>query len=234
MMDNLRDAAAERGVLGGVCTYGADAYADVSDLVSGKSFAVDSNQIIWACLEHIFQENPKAVVDYPTIMSAAQSLGLASLFDPAEEKAHLRAVMNVPVKQESVRPLAAQVKKLEFIRQAYGVVDGVRDDILTLTETETFESIMARIEGPILDILSLLGTSTAGPQGMSEGVRHYAEYLAKNVRDVVGIKSGYREYDRAIGGGFRPGVSCIGARPKVGKTMLGMNMGVRVASGAGY
>jgi replicative DNA helicase len=115
------------------------------------------------------------------------------------------------------------------------VVDAVRDDLLTVTGTEPIEAILSRVENPILDISSLLTGSGQGPRSMGDGVREYVGHLAANQRDVVGIPSGFRKYDQAIGGGFRPGtVNCIGARPKVGKTLLGMNVGVRVASGAGY
>lgn len=233
---SLSDAAAERAVIASVVQYGLNAYSDASDLVTTKSFTVDFNQTLWACLERIFSENPQAAVDYPTILSAAKSIGLPNAFDDPKETAHLRAILNFPVKQENVRALAAQVRKLEFARKAYGVVEGVRDDLLTVTGTEPFEEIVSRIESPILDIASLLNSAgSEGPKAVGEGVRAYADHLAANQRDVVGIRSGYREYDRAIGGGFRPGtINCIGARPKVGKTLLGMNIGMRVASGAGY
>jgi replicative DNA helicase len=234
-MNNLCDAAAERAVLAGVCTYGADGYADVADLVTAKSFSVDSNQSVWACLEYVFKENPKAQVDLPTLLSAAQAVGLGGTFDPPAERDHLRAVMNMAVKKENVRPLAFQVRKLEFARHALDVVDAVRDDLLTVTGTEPIEAILSRVENPILDISSLLTGSGQGPRSMGDGVRDYVGHLAANQRDVVGIPSGFRKYDQAIGGGFRPGtVNCVGARPKVGKTLLAMNVGMRVASGAGY
>jgi replicative DNA helicase len=234
-METLRDVAAERAVLGAVCTYGADSWVEVSDLVSGKSFAVDSNQTIWACLSHIFADDPRAVVDYPSLMSAARGLGVDHVFERPEELAHLRAVMNFPVKPETVRGLAKVLRKLEFARDALGVVDGVRADLATVTGAESIDAILAKAEGPVLNLSSLLTKGGGGPSSVGEGVRDYAAHLARHKRDVVGIPSGFPGYDRAIGGGFRPGtVNCIGARPKVGKTLLGMNIGVRVASGAGY
>jgi replicative DNA helicase len=234
-MEELRDVAAERAVLGAVCTYGADAWVDVSDLVSGKSFAVDSNQTIWACLGHVFAGDPKAVVDYPTLMSAARALGLDSVFDRPEEQAHLRAVMNFPVKPENARGLAKVLRKLEFARDALGVVEDVRADLATVTGAESIDAILAKVEGPVLGLSSLLNKAGGGPSSMGEGIRDYAAHLAAHKRDVVGIPSGFPGYDRAIGGGFRPAtVNCVGARPGVGKTLLGMNIGVRVASGAGY
>lgn len=234
-MSNLIDPAAERAVLGAVCTYGSDAYADVSDLVTSRSFGIDSNQTIWRCLEHLFADNPQAVVDYPTLMSAAAALGVSHLFDGAGEQAHLRAVMNVPVLLANARKMAGVLKKLEFIRQSRATVRGVLDDIDTMTGAEPIDSIVARIETPVLDNTSLLTQSGAStPLPVGAGVRDFVARLAANRRDTVGVSSGYPGYDQAIGGGFRPGtVNCIGARPGTGKTLLAMNVGVRVASGAG-
>ena len=49
----FQDVAAERAILAGVCRYGIDAYYDVADLVEPNSFSLDSNQIIYSCLQHI-------------------------------------------------------------------------------------------------------------------------------------------------------------------------------------
>lgn len=234
--DYLRDVSSERGVLAGVFAFGGDAYTDVADLITTKTLTDPSNKALWACVEHVYRDDPRAKIDYPTILSASRALGFGGLFDTnSDEIAHVRSLMNFPVQLENVRKYAGVLKKLEFARDALGVVDGVRANILGVTGHEPIEKIIADIEGPILDIASLLTKSGTGPEAIGLGLEEYIDYLANNVRDVVGIPSGFRQYDRAIGGGFRPGtVNCIGARPKVGKTLLGMNIGYRVASGVGY
>lgn len=234
-MEHLIDPAAERAVLAAVCTYGADAYADVSDLVTPKSFGIDSNQVLWRCLEYVFADDPRAVVDYPTLMSAAAALGVADLLAGQTEQAHLRAVLHFPVAQANARKMAGALKKLEFIRHSRATVQGVLDDVDSMTGAESIDNIIARIVTPILDNSAKLDQAGgSAPVAVGSGVRDFAAHLAANRRETVGISSGYRGFDRAIGGGFRPAtVNCIGARPGTGKTLLAMNMGVRIASGAG-
>jgi replicative DNA helicase len=210
------DVAAERAVLAGICTYGMDAYLDVSDLVGVNSFTIDSNQNLWKCLQLVLENSQ--VIDYPSILSSANALGLGAIFERPEEQAHLRAVMNFPVEMSNVRRLAARIKKLEFLRHASKVVDNVKHDINSLSGDEPVMSILSKIENPILDISSVLTQTTSGPQAISVGLRQYIEHLETNKRDMVGLSSGFPIYDFSIGGGFRPGtVNVIGARPKTGK-----------------
>lgn len=236
MSEQLRDVAVERAVLASVFAHGADAYTDVADLITAKSLTDPTHQTVWACVNHILGENPQARVDYPTLMAAANSLGVGGSFAKPEDLAVVRAIFNLPVRLENTRRLAGRLKKLEFTRDALHVVDGVRDNLLKVTGDESIESILSGIENPILDISSLLTqTHGSGPMAVGSGLREYMAHLAANQREVVGIRSGYRLYDFAIGGGFRPGtVNVIGARPKTGKSLLATNIAVRVASGAGY
>ena len=65
---------------------------------------------------------------------------------------------------------------------------------------------------------------------MSAGLDEYMEYLQNNKIDQVGISTGFPVYDQSIGGGLRKGtINVIGARPKVGKTLLSDNIGFHIA-----
>jgi replicative DNA helicase len=233
---DLTDLALERAVLASVFTHGADAFVDAADVLTPKSLTDPTHQTMWACAARVLGEDPRAHLDYPTLLSAARAMGVETALSRPEDLAVVRAVFNLPVKVENTRRLAGRLRKLEFARDALAVVDSVRDDLTKLTGDESIEAILAGIENPVLDIASLLiSAGSTGPQSVGAGLRDYAAHLAVNRRDVVGIPSGYRHYDRAIGGGFRRGtVNVIGARPKVGKSLLATNIGIRVASGCGY
>jgi replicative DNA helicase len=235
-VNQLNDVATEKAVLAGMFSYGCDAYLEVSDLISSSTFTDEWNQIAWACVCKALEEKEGLKrLDYPTLLSAAKSLGFGEEFSKPDAIIHLRSLFNFPVLMESVRSLAGVIKKLEFARQALTVIDGVRNGIANMTGHEDITAILADIETPILDISSLLTQNSSGPQKVGKGLREYAKYLGDNKRDVVGIPSGYRWYDIAIGGGFRPGtLNVIGARPKTGKSFLATNIAARVASGAGY
>ena len=67
----LSDPAAERAVLAGICKYGAEAYLDVADIIQDTTFTIDSNQIIYKCLQHVLQDGSYNKVDIASIYSSA-------------------------------------------------------------------------------------------------------------------------------------------------------------------
>jgi len=58
--------------------------------------------------------------------------------------------------------------------------------------------------------------------------------VSSNPLDQVGIPTGFNRYDFSIGGGLRRGtVNVVGARPKIGKTLFGENVGIYIAKHLG-
>jgi replicative DNA helicase len=232
----MRDLASERAVLAGVYQYGGSAWLEVSDLLCADSFVLESNQHIWRCFHEVFLDNPSATIDLPTILTVAGRLGMSDRFEKQEEKTYLRSITNFPVKLDNLRAFARVIKKLEIAREAQQRLLEAANEVRRITGKESIDQILGITEQPYLSLAEkLTSANSEGPEPMSEGLGDYVEHLANNPRDMVGIRSGYRMFDVAIGGGFRPGtVNVIGARPKVGKSLLATNIAARVASGAGY
>lgn len=230
-MDHLIDPAAERAVIAGVFAYGANAYLDIADIVTSRTFGLDSNQTIWACLDHIFKEAPDATPDYPSVMSAAKSLGVNDILDKPEEKQHLRAVMNMPVQLSNVRRLAGKIRKLEIGRLLDAQMGEAQINLRGISGDEPIDKILSMAEEPIFDLTSLLtGAQADGPRLMGAGAREYIQFLIDNPREQIGISTGMKWYDFAIGGGLRPNsLDIIMARPKTGKTMVVDNTGLYIA-----
>lgn len=230
------DHAAERAVLAGIFTYGSVVYDEISGLVTVSTFHLDSNQAIFKCLEHILKDMPDAKPDYPSIISAAHSLKLDKFFSKSEETNHLRGIMLMPVKQENVRKLAAKIKKLEMARELSVRHDEAKNNLIKVTGDESPDKIIAMSETPILEYVTELAmVGNEGPKQIGVGVKDYFKFLAEHVRDTVGISTGYKEFDKAIGGGLRKGtVNVIGARPKQGKTQHADNVCLYVAGVSNY
>jgi replicative DNA helicase len=233
-MSELTDVGTERAVLGGVAQYGADGYADVSDLVTTKTFSLDSNQVIWWCLDALYKNGQTAPVDSPTLLAVAHSLGKGNLFEKSEELAHLRAVLNFAPKQANLRKLAGRLKKLEFARQAVVTLEETAASVRQVTGEESVNDILAKIEAPVLDLTATLGERSEGPQPIGTGLADYVTHLREHPVETVGLSTGFARYDRAIGGGFRPGtINVVVARIKQGKSFLAANIGLNVATGLG-
>lgn len=231
----LSDPASERGLLAAVCTYGADAFFDVSDLVSTRSFTIDSNQVIWKCLSHAFEVNSDAQIDVPTILSSAKAVGLDRLFEEPSELQHLRAVLNMPVKLENVRRMAGRLWKLAFAREAKQRMGQGIDAVDCVTGNESIDQIFSLVEAPLIELSAqALGASSDAPSLMGDGAAEYVTHLMDHPREQIGISTGFARFDKAIGGGIRLGsMDVIGARMKVGKSWAVDAIGVNIAEKVG-
>ena len=226
----FQDVAAERAILAGVCRYGIDAYYDVADLVEPNSFTLDSNQIIYSCLKHIFTVEEKTTVDLASILSAARAIGVSEFLSSKTEQQHLASIIKFPVDSKNIRGFAQIVCKLDIAKKIYDQLEITREKYLHLKGHEPVSHILGIAEESIFDFMSLLNGGDENPKRLFEHIEEHLSDLADNKTDQVGIGTGFPRYDFAIGGGLRRGtVNVIGARPKIGKTLLAQNMGMNIA-----
>lgn len=227
----LSDVAAERAVLAGLCKYGENCYLDVADLLQASTFTVDSNKIIYSCLENVFQQDNPNEIDIPSIYSAANTLGLNSYFDNKMEVEYLKTILDFPTSEKNTRKFAAKIRKLEVIRITREQLGEASNQYLELTGDETLTHILGIAENTVFNLSSLLQDTEREPEKLGESLLEYVRHLAENPVSQLGIPTGFNHFDGAIGGGLRNGtVNVIGARPKVGKTVLSDNMGYHIAS----
>jgi replicative DNA helicase len=225
----LCDPSAERAVLAGICNYGDVAYLEVADIVNESSFTIDSNQIIYKCVKHLCDSNSK--IDVASIYSVANELGVESILQKKDEAQHLRAIMDFPVSIDNVRKFAAKIRKLEITRLLRKQLELAKEKLLDVNGTEPVGSILGIAEDVIFNFTNLLNDNEEAPEHIANDLEEYIKELEENKVDQVGIPTGFPIYDQAIGGGLRKGtVNIIGARPKIGKTLLSDNMGYYIAS----
>ena len=221
----LSSPAAERAVLSGILRYGYDEFLEVSDLITTSTFTIDSNALIFQCIKHAFESDSNTSLDLPTILASAHQLGYGFFVDSKEEQAHLRSIINMPTEKGNTRKFAATIKKLEISRQFTDVLDIAKRKLGAITGNESISEILSIPEQDVLDFSASLGSGDDEPVPINDGLKEYIEYLLENPSQNVGIPTGLQNYDRAIGGGLRrKTVSLIGARTKVGKTWLGINI----------
>jgi replicative DNA helicase len=211
----LADTAAERAVLAGICRHGSEAYFDVADIINGDSFTVDSNSVIFSCIKHLFKDGEVSRIDVPSILSAANGLGLGDFFSDRQELSHLSAVLKFPVLLDNVRKFGAKIRKLQIARMMYDQLEEAKDKYLHVKGDEPISHILGLAEESIFNFTELLNDTDDTPQMVFEDIDEYLKERAENQVDQVGISTGLVKYDFAIGGGLRAGtVNVIGARPK--------------------
>ena len=228
----LCDPSSERAVLSGILKYGENAYLDIADIIQASTFTVDSNQIIYKCIKNICDKETKPSIDIASVYSSAQELELSHILSKKEEAQHLKAIFDFPVHIENIRKFAIKIRKLEIARSLHAELKTTQDKILNVNGSESISSILGIAEDAIFNFSSNLGNDTeSAPEIIGSEIEAYIEELKNNPIDQVGISTGFPVYDQAIGGGLRKGtINVIGARPKVGKTLLSDNMGYYIAN----
>ena len=227
----MKDVAAERGILSGVYCYGNEIFTDICDIIKADTFTVDSNQVIWKCFEKILNDNENGKPDFPSVLSAAKSLGFGEYFNKSGEVDYFRSITNMPIDKSNVRKLAAKIRKLEITREIYRVHERIRENLELVTGDESVDEILSKSETPVMDYAAKIADpSSSGPELIGNGSLEYYNFLLDNPRELMGISSGFPIFDRIIGGGLREnGVDLIAARQKSGKSMIASNIALNVS-----
>lgn len=215
----LQDLASERAVLAALCQYGLDCYLDI-DFIDSDHFTNDMNQLIFSCIHKTISENNK--VELASILSAANTIGVAEALNNKEEISFLRSLFNFPILQENCTTHAAKVAKLKLARDISKTIDACQANIKSITGDENVVDLISMVENPILDTTARIYQGASNKTKiLGEVSREYLDHVCENSSDFIGIPTGFARYDTAIGGGLRrKSVNLIGARAKVGKSLF--------------
>ncbi len=220
-----KDIEAEISVLAGIWKHGADALVDVSDFVSTTTFAEHTHQIFFECFKEALSKTDK--LDIPVFLSTAAQLNLSEI---AREKIDLIGKLeNTEIHLPSVRIIAQRIARIALARAAQGKLREQMSRLENVTGEETATEILGMVEKPGYDLQRMLNTVEENGQLIGKGCVDLVERLIANPNREIGISTGMKEYDRAIGGGVRrKGFALIGARPKAGKSSLAANVALFV------
>jgi|TARA_R100000995_G_C3483262_1_gene125410 replicative DNA helicase len=225
---NLTDIGAERAVLAGLFQYGIDAYVEVADVINASSFGHENNQVLYACVQHVVENNSD--VDLPSILSAASALNHSERVENQTELQYIKSLFDFPVSQGNIFNFAVQIKKFEFARNIKKLTLKIHKDMDSVNGSESIDEIIGKVEDPVMDFLRE-DDGGERPEKIGKDVDEYIEFITENKCDVIGIPSGFDRFDHAIGGGLRRKcVDLVAARPKVGKSVFADNVALNVAS----
>lgn len=225
----LANIGSERAVLAGICQYGLDGFIDASDIISIETFTSETNQLIYKCLQHVFNNDTKKI-DIASILSAATSLSLEEILKETNNHEYIRSLFNFPIHLENISQHAKILAKLEIARLAQRKHKEAHGNLQNVTGNETIDEIICMSEKPVFDLaLELNQGKEQEPSLMSQDGRERLEELFSNPVEMIGIPTPFGYFNESIGGGLRPGVTLVAARPKIGKSTFSKECAIHIA-----
>ncbi len=221
--------AIERAILSSIFHHGRSAYLDVVGLVDSDCFFIDENRDVFQCFQQIFAENENIeTVDIPTILAFANRVRLAKAMTESFA-IHLEAIEGFTrIDEGNVRRFAACLRKLKLASDLHGELGKARTALSKVDGNESVADILAIPENALFQFLDSNTEHASEPKHIAEAATEHLRQRRENPVDQVGVPTGFAYYDRAIGGGLRPGASLMGARMKVGKTTLLDNIAMNI------
>jgi replicative DNA helicase len=217
----LKDVGSERSVLASFCQCGSELWAELYGIIEKNTFTQDVNQAIYQCLEQIFKDSD--TVDLPTICNFSTLLGLDEIILKDKHGIeYLQSLFNYKVEKANVINAAKIIARLQYARIARDAHKTAFDQLNNITGTESIDDITAISEKPIYDVLLNAGTvKTSGPRLLKESGGELMEWLlSKKIEENIGIPTPWENYNAAIGGMRRGGVTLISAFQKTGKSSI--------------
>jgi len=190
-------------------------------MVDCDTFVSPTCAAAYSLVSEMYEEDIEKV-DIPTLLSKARSRNLQDLVSE-------KGLLELKSEACSKKTLATNVKKirkLQILRLIQQQLSEKSSKVKSMNGEEDINDILAATE---IDYSSLM-SSQHEVKNITKTARELLDECAANPVDQIGISTGYKNYDAAIGGGLRGGsLNIIGARMKQGKSTVSNNMGINIA-----
>lgn len=225
----VSDIHYERALLACLCQFGLDAYSEI-EYLDQKCFSDQSNSILFDILKNVIESGSKP--DIATILSRSNELGFGKIFEKPEEISYLRSLFNFPALLYNTSTYGSKLKKINIINDLNEVVKNIQNDLSNLRGDESIEHILNIAENPINNISSkIYNHENNQPIQICDDIENYVYEVLNDPLRFVGLQTGFDAYDYAIGGGLRrAGVDVVAGRPKSGKSSIGLQIALNLAS----
>jgi replicative DNA helicase len=224
----LKDPGSERALLGSILKHGKDAFIDSSGIVDSTDFGLKINRVIYTAMKQLMEDPNCNAFDIESIKMKAKILGFEIKDSKDIEYLDLLDAVNFEV--SNIPMFALQIKKYSVVRDLYDRYNKATKYLENIDGNESLSDIIRNSESQIIDFIS--GADNARVlTNLTEDIEDYIQRAIEEEEvDQVGLPTGYPLFDEAIGGGPRRGtVTMLGARPKVGKSFISMNMAINLA-----
>lgn len=202
-------SVAAESVLAGIIIGGRDAYWRVADVVAAEDFAAPFHADLFSLMKRMAEG--AGDLDVITIGEEAERCGVASGYDITALASGTASFANIRAHAELIREEATS-RRFRSI-----CAEGAKSGDVAATQAAITELLQAK-PASVVPLKAVM-------KRMWEGVMDRYE----SGDEITGLRTGFPEIDEKTGG-LQPGrVYGIGARAKMGKTVLAMNISANVA-----
>lgn len=213
----------ESSVLGGLLLNNG-AWDSVSEILSAEDFYRHEHRLIFASLSSLLKAGQAA--DAVTVYGRLEGLGKHA---EAGGLVYLTQLSQYVPSAANIRRYAETVKERALLRHLIAAADEISSSAFN-TEGATVAQVVDQAQQRMLALTA--GSRQADDwTGIYEGMLEHSQVLERrNNGQLEAWSTGLSDLDEYLEGGMRPGeLVIVGARPSMGKTALGLSIGVHMA-----
>tara|TARA_R110000868_G_scaffold198_4_gene1971 strand:- start:6404 stop:7849 length:1446 start_codon:yes stop_codon:yes gene_type:complete len=219
---------AERSVIG-ACMIRPDIIGEVAETLSPDHFYVEAHK--WVFYIIISLHKSGVGVDLTTL---TQTLKDQALLDQAGGPGAIVEMINYTPTASNWPHYAQIVREKSLLRQMVILCDSMARR--ALAQDEPVELLLDEAQSAMLQIGEETKTADATMRPLRDGLSEAIDVIEKTYEHrgkILGIPTGFTDFDRMTGGLDGPQLIVIAARPSMGKTAFALNAAVNMAT-AGY
>ncbi|HEY1353888.1 MAG TPA: replicative DNA helicase [Ktedonobacteraceae bacterium] len=210
---------AERGVLGSLLA-DPEAFSLVGDRLRPQDFYQDRHCVIYKALLALYERSQPA-----DLLTLREELEVHGNLEAAGGAPYLTSLGNAAPTSGNVEYYARIVAQKAYFRHLIhtaGRIAALAYDEAEEAQEQAEQLLFALRRRALLDLLPI--------ETVVQGCLEELDALQQHRADVLGVPTGFRPLDAALGGGLqRADLTILAARPGSGKTSLAMNIASHVA-----
>ena len=225
-MANLMHQAieAEQSLIGAILLTGAATWDSVADLVTERDLFRHEHRLIWRAIEKIVAAGGEA-----DVITVFEHLTAAGHAEAVGGIAYLAELANQTPGGSNARGYARIIAEKSRLRQLSAAIERIND----LAADPSNRPARERIDEAITALTELLDAGNGSePRAIGEILPEVVSEIHARIErghEVDGLKTGFTDLDRMLGGMKNGDLVIVAARPSMGKTALALNIAENVA-----
>jgi replicative DNA helicase len=229
-LDSIGHVGAERAILA-IAMNDPESLFDITVELDVDDFTNESNKYIYQIMLTILDNKHANIgkVNPMVIHALAQNSGIEEAIGGMQ---YLQTVSRTDAGAENLKFFMERVKQASVRRESFKKAVTVLEEAVNNDEEEA-DSFVSRQEEKFLDIVMKIENNTNDVVRIGDLIDVVLEKKEATPREVLGIPTGFPEYDRSTGGLVPGRLKVVASPPKTGKSAHALNIALNVAINEG-